>query len=327
MFGSILAQLANAFPLWVLLASGLALVYPEWFTWFHPYIEPGLAVVMLGMGMTLSTQDFKAALAMPRLICLGFVAQYTLMPLTGWAIGVGFGLPRDFAVGIILVACCPGGTASNVVTYLARANVPLSVLMTMTSTLGAVVMTPLLTRLLAGALVEVNVSGMLWTTAKVVVLPIVFGLFLHHRAPRLVQAVMPVGPLVSVLMIALLCGDIIGLNASRVREHGFHLLGALVVLHAAGFTTGYLFARLFRYAERERRTVSVEVGMQNSALGTALANRHFSDPISQVALAAVPCAISAVVHSVIGSLVAGVWRLLPVKSQSSLINSEVDTAE
>ena len=311
MFGSVLAALANAFPIWVLAATVLALFHPDLFTWFHPYIEPGLAIIMLGMGMTLSTDDFQATLRMPKAIAAGFFAQYTIMPFLGWGIAMTFGLQREFAVGIILVACCPGGTASNVVTYLARANVPLSVLMTMASTFGAVVMTPLLTQFLAGALIEVDTLALLGSTAKVVVLPLIAGLALHHFAPKLVNAVLPVGPLISVLTIALICGDIIGKNADRVRESGVDLLAALIALHGGGFALGYFFARLFGYAETERRTISIEVGMQNSGLGTVLANKHFADPMTGISLAAVPCAISAVIHSVVGSILAGIWRLFP----------------
>ena len=150
----------NLFPLWVLLGGVLALVHPPLFTWFSgPAIVWGLALIMLGMGITLSVDDFKGVARMPRAVALGFVAQYTIMPFAGWAVASALDLPTPFAVGLILVACCPGGTASNVVTYLARANVALSVSMTMCSTFGAIFMTPLLTHWLAGASVPASPRG------------------------------------------------------------------------------------------------------------------------------------------------------------------------
>lgn len=304
----LLALLANLFPLWVLLALAVGLQAPGALTWFAPLIEPGLAVVMLGMGMTISDADFRAVLRSPRAVAVGFAAQYSIMPLLGWASATGLGLERDFAVGVMLVGCCPGGTASNVVTYLARANVPLSVLMTLASTAGAVVMTPLLTRLTAGAVVDVDTFGLLRSTALVVVLPLAAGFALNRYAPRLVALALPAAPLLSVLAVALICGCIVALNAERVRESGGRLVLALLLLHAGGFGLGYVFAWVAGYGERERRTVAIEVGMQNSGLGAVLAKAHFAPA------AAVPCAVSAVMHSVLGSLLAGLWRLAPARA-------------
>ena len=147
--------LANMFPVWVVACSGLALWQPTMFRWFEPYIVPGLGVIMLGMGITLSVDDFRKVLQTPKPIAVGFAGQFLIMPFLGWAIARAMNLPTEFAVGLILVSCCPGGTASNVVTYIARANLPLSLLMTMSSTFGAIALTPLLTKLLAGQLVPV----------------------------------------------------------------------------------------------------------------------------------------------------------------------------
>lgn len=317
MIPRLLDALANAFPLWVLLALVGGLAEPDLFTWFGPYITPGLTVIMLGMGMTLTAADFAAVLRTPRAVAVGFAAQYTIMPFMGWAVATGMGLERDFAVGVILVACCPGGTASNVVTYLARANVPLSVLMTMCSTIAAVVLTPLLTRWLAGALVPVDAPGMLLSIATVVLLPVAGGVLLNRYLPDLVRAVVPAGPLVSVLTIALIVGAIVGANAGPIRENGVRLTLAVAALHAGGFALGYFFSRAFGYGITDSRTISIEVGMQNSGLGTALAKKHFADPATGVALAAVPCAISAVMHSVMGSLLAGAWRLFPDREREA----------
>ncbi len=309
----LLNWLANAFPLWVLACSSLALVRPEWFAWFRgPMIVWGLAVIMLGMGITLTVDDFRRVLRVPWPVGVGFAAQYSIMPLLGFGIGRLLGLETPFAVGLILVACCPGGTASNVVTYIARANVALSVLMTMCSTLGAVVMTPVLTSWLAGTYVPVDAKGLLLSTAQVVLLPLAIGLALHHGFPRLVRAVLPVAPLVSVITIALICASIVGQNREAVLHSAGKMLLAVFLLHAGGFGLGYLAGRALRLAALDRRTLSIEVGMQNSGLGTVLAQRHFADPLT-----AVPCAVSATFHSVIGSVLAAVWRMrLPTANRN-----------
>lgn len=303
-----LELLANVFPVWVLVACGLALVEPAWFTWFRgPAIVAGLAVIMLGMGITLSLADFARVAARPAAVATGFVAQFLIMPLAGWFVAATAGLETPFAVGIMLVAACPGGTASNVVTYIARADVALSVLMTTCSTLGAVVLTPLLVKLLAGRLVDVDAIGLFLSTLQVVVLPVAAGVAINRFVPRVVDRVLPVAPLVSVVMIALVCASIVGQNAAAIRTSGLRLLAAVAAVHALGFGVGYAFARVFGYDRSVSHTISIEVGMQNSGLGVVLAQKHFpAEPLT-----AVPCAISSVVHSVLGSLLAGCWRLRP----------------
>lgn len=302
-----LEHLANAFPLWVAGACGLALVWPELFIWFNPFISWGLAVVMLGMGMTLAPADFARVTSRPAAVIAGFFAQFLIMPTAGWSVATLMDLPTPFAVGLILVGCCPGGTASNVVTYIAKADVALSVTMTTCSTLAAVILTPLLTSLLAGHLVEVDSLKLFLDTFQVVVAPVAVGIFLNQFAPALVKRVTPVAPLVSVLAVALICGCIIGQNAAAVQESGLTLLTAIVLLHAVGFGVGYAFARVFQFSPIVARTISIEVGMQNSGLGAVLAKNNFpTEPLT-----AVPCAISALVHSVLGSMLAGLWRLWP----------------
>jgi len=306
----ILAILTNLFPLWVVAASGAALWDPPLFTWFGKQaIIAGLAVIMLGMGLTLRVEDFQQVLRLPRPVATGVAAQFLIMPLLGWSIAHGMALETPFAVGLILVSCCPGGTASNVVTYIARANLALSVLMTTGSTFGAILLTPLLTKWLAGTLVEVDGWALFRSTVQVVLVPVVVGVLLNQRMPRLVRGIGPVAPLVSVVFIALICASIIGQNAAAIMDHGGILVVAVTILHVAGFTIGYFFAWLLGYDGLIRRTISIEVGMQNSGLGTVLAKKHFANPATGVALAAVPCAISAVCHSILGSLLAAYWRI------------------
>jgi BASS family bile acid:Na+ symporter len=296
---------ADWFPAWVLAAALLALWQPSLFTWFSgPWIVWGLALVMLGMGLTLNVADFAAVLRLPGAVAVGFAAQYTIMPLLGWSVGKMLALPAPFAVGLILVACCPGGTASNVVTYLARGNVALSVIMTMCSTLAAVVMTPLLTGWLAGAYVPVDAWGIFLTTAQVVLAPVLAGLLLHHQAPRLAGFILPAGPIMSVLVISLIVGSIIGQNASAIFAHGGQLLLAVTLLHSGGFFLGFVVGRLFGFDLGVARTISIEVGMQNSGLGAVLAKTRFAaEPLT-----AVPSALSSVCHSLLGSLLAAWWR-------------------
>ncbi len=299
---------ADWFPAWVLTAALLALWQPSLFTWFSgPWIVWGLALVMLGMGLTLDVADFAAVLRLPGAVAVGFAAQYTIMPLLGWSVSKMLALPAPFAVGLILVACCPGGTASNLVTYLARGNVALSVIMTMCSTLAAVVMTPLLTGWLAGAYVPVDAWGIFLTTAQVVLAPVLAGLLLHHQAPRLAGFILPAGPIMSVLVISLIVGSIIGQNASAIFAHGGQLLLAVTLLHSGGFFLGYVVGRLFGFDLSVTRTISIEVGMQNSGLGAVLAKTRFAaEPLT-----AVPSALSSVCHSLLGSLLAAWWRRRP----------------
>jgi BASS family bile acid:Na+ symporter len=303
----LLALFTNLFPVWVLVGGVLALWHPPLVTWFGgDLIVWSLALVMLGMGVTLGLEDFRRVLRLPRAVAAGFVAQYLIMPLLGYGIAWALELEASLAVGLILVACCPGGTASNIVTFLASANVALSVLMTMCSTVAAVLMTPLLTSVLAGALIEVDAVGIVKSTAQVVLLPVALGVGLNTFSPRLVRVVLPVAPLVSVLAVAMICASIIGKNAELILGSGSTLLGAVFLLHAAGFALGWLFARVLGFDAQVCRTISIEVGMQNSGLGVVLAQRHFPG-----SAASVPAAISSVFHSVIGSLLAWVWSRRP----------------
>ena len=300
----LLAALTNAFPFWVLLASCLALLEPRLFTWFSgPLIPIGLGVIMLSMGMTIGFDDFRRIGRERTSVLPGVVLQYTLMPALGWSLATLFDLPAPFAVGLILVSCCPGGTASNVISFLARADVALSVTMTAASTLLAALMTPLLTETLAGSRVDVPVTGLLLDTVQVVVLPVVAGVVLRGRFPLASARVLPIAPLVAVIAITLIVASVIGAGRAQVLEAGPRLVAAVFCLHVGGFLLGYLAGRVLLRRERAARTISIEVGMQNSGLGVVLAQQNFASP-----LVAIPCAISAVFHSLIGSAVAAIWR-------------------
>ncbi|KAF5187938.1 Sodium/bile acid cotransporter [Thalictrum thalictroides] len=296
--------LSTAFPIWVALGCFLGLVKPNSFYWIQPQLTIiGITITMLGMGMTLTFDDWKGALAMPKEVVAGFVLQYSVMPLSGFFVSKLLRLPSYYAAGLILVACCPGGTASNIVTYLARGNVALSVLMTAASTLSAVVMTPFLTAKLAGQFVAVDAAGLLVSTLQVVLLPVLFGALLNQYCRSLVNVVSPLMPPIAVVTVALLCGNAISRNASAILMSGHQVVLAVCLLHASGFFFGYVLSRFLGIDVSSSRTISIEVGMQNSVLGLVLAGQHFGDPLT-----AVPCAVSSVCHSIFGSLLAGIWR-------------------
>ena len=299
----VIARLTNAFPFWILVASALALARPELFTWFSgPLIPVGLAIIMLSMGMTIGFEDLSRIGRERRSVLPGVVLQYTLMPALGWSLSEAFDLPTPLAVGLILVSCCPGGTASNVIAFLARADVALSVAMTITSTLLAAVMTPSLTAALAGTRVNVPTGDLFLDTVQVVILPVVAGAILKWRLPAFSHRVLPVAPLIAVVAITLIVGSIIGAGRQQVIDAGLRLVLAVFCLHAGGFVLGYAAGRLLLRPELAWRTVSIEVGMQNSGLGVVLAQQNFTSP-----LVALPCAISSVFHSLIGSLVTAAW--------------------
>ena len=291
-----------------MLAAGIAaLVRPEWFTWFSgPLITLGLGVIMLSMGMTLGFDDFRRVGRERARVLPGVVLQYTVMPALGWSLGYLFALPPPFAVGLVLVSCCPGGTASNVIAYLARADVALSVTLTALSTMLAVLMTPVLTALLAGSRIDVPAGGLLLSTVQVVILPVAAGALLKWRFPRAIDRVLPIAPLVAIIAITLIVASVIGVGRERIIDAGLRLVLAVITLHTLGFLFGYLAGRLALGGEVAARTVSIEVGMQNTGLGVVLAQQNFANP-----LVAIPSAIASVFHSLVGSLVAAWWRRTP----------------
>ncbi len=301
-----IVQLATAwFPLWSILTAVLALTWPVSFSWFgKEAIQWGLGIIMLGMGLTLKLEDFQRVLLEPRMVVSGVGLQYCVMPMLGWGIGEMMGLPPHLAAGLILVSCCPGGTASNVVVYLARANVALSVTMTAVSTLLAVVATPYLTAWLAGAKVPVDAVALLKTTLTVVILPVVAGTLIHQFFKEKIDRVMVGFPLISVIFIMLIVGFIMAVQRERILENWQSILISVLLLHCGGFGLGYGLSILLKLPEDVRRTVSIEVGMQNSGLGSSLATKHFAS----TPMVAVPSAVSAVVHCILGSALASFWQ-------------------
>lgn len=301
-----LQRLALLFPLWMILSGAIALYWPHGLTAMNqgPVMVMILAFIMLCMGLTLTLEDFRRIARLPRAVAIGFAAQYSIMPLLAWGVAYALTLPPHFAVGLILVGCCPGGTASNLVTYIAGADVALSVVMTVCSTLAAVILTPLLTQFFAGTLVPVDAWLLFKQTLQVVIIPVILGVLLNRWAPRLVLRVMPVAPLLSVIGVCFICAVVFAANAEAILEHGLQLILAAALLHGGGFLIGYNFARIFGCHHQSARTISIEVGMQNSGLAIVLAKQAF--PL--LPLAPVVGAVSAVMHSLLGSLLAVLWR-------------------
>ncbi len=318
----IFLTLANAFPIWVLVGAGLALWQPATALWFQPnWIPLFLGVIMLSMGLTLDFHDFKRVLKIPRSILLGVSLQYIIMPALGYGLSKIFNLPVDYMIGLVLVACCPGGTASNVVCFIARTNVALSVSLTTFSTLLAVILTPILATVLIeslskdllGTALQVDTAGLLINTLKIVILPVLLGVLLNHYFHRGVKKINAYTPLLAVLSIVFIVDYILAAKKSAILETGFNLLTAILILHSMGFLLGYLLSRSLKFQEKDAQTVSIEVGMQNSGLATELARSNFPG----YALATVPGALSALTHCILGSIVAGLCRIKTRKDEAA----------
>jgi BASS family bile acid:Na+ symporter len=306
---SLLGKYTDLYPIWIIGSSLLGLVKPEALSWFQgPWVVGALSLVMLGMGFTLRVEDFLRIFKMPGSLALGFFAHYTIMPLTGWAVASVLNLGPSFTVGLILLGSCPSGTASNVISFLARANVALAVLVTLTSTMFAFVMTPLWTQALAGRYVPVDAIGLALSMLQIVVAPVLLGVFLNWRFPKAVSSVSVYGPTVSVTALIFIAGSIVAQSAEAVIANAGKLAVAALLLHLTGFIVGYAIAKIFRYSEDVARTISIEVGMQNGGMAAVLARKNFpADP-----MIAVPAVFSSVVQTIVGSLAAAYWRKRPI---------------
>ncbi|CAN1335485.1 Probable sodium/metabolite cotransporter BASS1, chloroplastic [Linum perenne] len=298
--------ISTAFPIWVSLGCLLGLLRPASFGWVTPkWTMFGLTLTMLGMGMTLTLDDLSNAFAMPKQLFAGFMLQYSVMPVSAFLVSKLLNLPSHYAAGLILVGCCPGGTASNIVTYIARDVCLLFVLFktTLTCSFHLQVMTPFLTAKLAGQYVAVDATGLLTSTMQVVLLPVLAGAFLNQYFQSLVKFVSPLMPPIAVGTVAVLCGNAIAQSSSAILMSGKQVVLAACLLHTSGFFFGYVLSRILGVDTASSRTISIEVGMQNSVLGVVLATQHFGNPLT-----AVPCAVSSVCHSILGSVLAGIWR-------------------
>lgn len=289
----------------VLAAALLALTFPNVLQQIRPtFINYLLGVVMFGMGLTLNLTDFKIVFSRLKDVITGCLAQFTIMPLLAWVLATVFRLDEALALGVVLVGCCPGGTASNVITYLAKGDLALSVGMTAVSTLLAPLLTPLLTWALAGKTVDVDVAGMLLSILWVVILPIVVGLTVKWIWPKFTEKATDYLPAVSSIAIALIVAIVIGANASKLMAGGLVIVVVVVLHNLCGLSLGYLIGRMLGLSEPKKRAISIEVGMQNSGLASSLATIHFA----AYPLATIPGAIFSVWHNISGAMVAYLYR-------------------
>lgn len=289
----------------VLAVALLALAFPSAFQQVRPtVINYLLGVVMFGMGLTLNLQDFKIVFSRPKDVVIGCLAQFTIMPLLAWTLARAFQLDEALALGVVLVGCCPGGTASNVITYLAKGDLALSVGMTGVSTLLAPFLTPLLTWALAGKSVDVNVASMFLSILWVVILPIVVGLLVKWMWPKFTEKTIDYLPAFSSIAIALIVAIIISANATKLLAGGLLIVIVVMLHNICGLSLGYAIGRLLRLSGSKKRAISIEVGMQNSGLASSLATIHFA----AYPLATIPGAIFSVWHNISGAAVAYLYR-------------------
>ena len=289
----------------VLVTALLALAFPDVLKEIRPtVINYLLGVVMFGMGLTLNLQDFKIVFSRPKDILIGCLAQFTIMPLLAWSLARIFSLDEALALGVVLVGCCPGGTASNVITYLAKGDLALSVGMTGVSTLLAPFLTPLLTWALAGKSINVDVASMFLSILWVVILPIIMGLIVKGLWPKFTEKATDYLPAFSSIAIALIVAIIIGANADKLIAGGFIIVLVVILHNICGLSLGYLIGRTLRLSEPKKRAISIEVGMQNSGLASSLATIHFA----AYPLATIPGAIFSVWHNLSGAAVAYLYK-------------------
>ncbi|WP_264477197.1 bile acid:sodium symporter family protein [Halomonas sp. M20] len=299
---SIFEQINRLFPLWAILFALVAAWQPEWFTGFAGQIKLLLAIIMFAMGLTLSRYDFLNVIRAPLPVAVGVVMQFSVMPLAALAVSWMLDLDAALTTGMVLVGATAGGTASNVVTWLAGGHVALSVSMTLTSTLVSVAATPLLTLLLVGESVDVPTGGMFLSIAQLVIAPIIVGVVIHHFLGYQLRRIEPMLATLAMAAIVVIIAIVVGLNAQRLATLG-PLVALAVILHnAIGLVGGYSIGRLCGFDKRVARTLAIEVGMQNSGLAVTLANQFFS------ATAALPGALFSIWHNVSGSLLAGYWK-------------------
>jgi BASS family bile acid:Na+ symporter len=285
----------------VLATAMIALAFPNAFLLLRPtLINYLLGVVMFGMGLTLNLHDFRIVFSRPKDVIIGCLAQFTIMPLLAWALAWVFRLDEALALGVVLVGCCPGGTASNVITYLAKGDLALSVGMTGVSTLLAPLLTPLLTWALAGKSIHVDVASMILSILWVVILPIIVGLLVKWLWPKFTEEATDYLPAFSTIAIALIVAIVISANADKLLAGGLIIVLVVVLHNICGLGLGYLIGHLLGLASQKKRAISIEVGMQNSGLASSLA----ATPFAAYPLATIPGAIFSVWHNLSGAAVA-----------------------
>ena len=293
----------KTFALWVILFAVIALFIPDAFIWMKAYIPWVLGIIMLGMGMTMTVDDFKSVLAHPKAVVIGVVAHFVVMPSVAYFLCKIFYLPAEIAVGVILVGCCPGGTASNVITYMAKGNTALSVACTSVSTFLAPVLTPAIFYVLASQWIPIDAGSMFIDILKVVIFPIILGVFLRTFFKEKTEQYIQIMPLMSVIGIVVIVAAIIAASKASIMQSGLLILGVVILHNDLGFLLGFWASRFFNLSYFDSKAVAIEVGMQNSGLGVTLAAIHFAaSPVT-----AVPSAIFSLWHNISGPALATYW--------------------
>ena len=294
-----LTQFASkTFALWVLLFAFLAYQFPAVFTGLKGYIPYLLGLVMFGMGITLTFNDFSEVAKHPKAVIVGVVGQFVIMPAIAFVLAKAFALPTDLAIGVILVGSCPGGTSSNVMTYLAKGNTALSVACTTISTLLAPLLTPVIFYVLASQWIDINATAMFISVLQMVLFPIFLGLVVRALFKKQVGEISQTMPLVSVISIVLILAAVVAISKDKITESGFLIFGVVVLHNCLGYLIGFIAARTLKLNNYDSKAIAIEVGMQNSGLGAALAAAHFNP------IAAVPSAIFSFWHNVSGPILA-----------------------
>eukprot|EP00210_Caulerpa_lentillifera_P007305 g6982.t1 len=305
-------KFCSLFPVWLAVASVAGAMKPEIFLWLTTdYFTAGLAVLMFSMGITLTVEDFQRVATKPGPVAINFLACYGVMPALGFIVGKLLGLANPYVAGLVLVGATNGGQASNLCTYIARGDVALSVLMTTSTTIGCLVMTPLICKIVLGAVIPVDAIGIAISTFQVVLAPIILGVFLNKVAYDTCRKVEPFCPIIGILSTVLLVGASIAKCADSILSGGLSLQIPCVILHLVGGLLGYFLCKAFNYNEKISRTTAIETSMKSSAFSFLLASLHFGDPLVKV----IP-AISVVWMAVIGSSLAVFWRNIPMKDES-----------
>ena len=288
----------------VILIAALALFVPNSVSWIKTsYVNTLLGIVMFGMGLTLKLEDFKVVFSRPKDVIIGCIAQFTIMPLLAFGLTKIFNLPVELAVGVILVGTCPGGTSSNVITYLSKGDGALSVGMTGISTILAPFMTPALTYALAGQSVDVNMMSMFLSIIKVVILPIVLGFVINKLFGKATQRLVRVLPLISVCAIVAIVAAVVSANSSKIMTCGLLIVAVVIVHNICGYLLGFAIGKILKLDISKCKAISIEVGMQNSGLATSLATVHFA----QYPLATIPGAVFSVWHNISGAIIANIY--------------------
>jgi len=303
------------FPLLAIIGIVVALLFPQELVSFKALIIPMLAMIMFSMGLTQTLQDFIRVFRQPKPIMIGLALQYSVMPMLAYIIALVLGLDEQLALGLIIVGCCAGGTASNVITYLAGGNVALSISMTLVSTLLGVLLTPWLIQFYAGHLVIIEVLPMLLTICKIVLVPVLLGTGLRYCFDRHIQKIQWLLPHVSTVLIVFIIAIVVALNAARFSQIGTSLILAIMLHNGLGLLIGYGVARLCSLADGDVKAVAIEVGMQNSGLGVALAIKYFA------AGSALPGALFSIWHNLSGSLLAAAWSRNNAPKQAESIQT------